>query len=68
MTDGARTGVVTSAHCPDSLSYVDRTRHETPLRFIGQWGWGFQDVQVHVSDEALRPLFYADTAKTEARP
>lgn len=68
VTDGARTGVVTSAHCPDTLSYVDRARHETPLQFIGQWGWGFQDVQVHVSDAALRPLFYADTAKTEARP
>ena len=68
VTDGARTGVVTSAHCPDTLSYVDRARHETPLAFIGQWGWGFQDVQVHVSDAALRPLFYADTAKTEARP
>jgi hypothetical protein len=68
VTDGARTGVVTSAHCPDTLSYVDPARHETPLEFIGQWGWGFQDVQVHVSHEALRPLFYADTAKTEARP
>jgi hypothetical protein len=68
VTDGARTGVVTSAHCPDTLSYVDPARHETPLEFIGQWGWGFQDVQVNVSNEALRPLFYADTAKTEARP
>lgn len=68
VTDGARTGIVTSAHCPDTLSYVDRSRRETPLTFIGQWGWGFQDVQVHVSTEALRPLFYADTAKTEARP
>jgi hypothetical protein len=68
VTDGARTGVVTSAHCPDTLSYVDRARHETPLQFIGQWGWGFRDVQVHISNEALRPLFYADTAKTEARP
>ena len=68
VTNGARTGVVTSAHCPDTLSYVDRARRETPLEFIGQWGWGFQDVQVHVSPEPLRPLFYADTAKTEARP
>ena len=68
VTDGTRTGVVTSAHCPDSLVYVDRARIETPLEFIGQWGWGFQDVQVHVSAETLRPLFYADTAKTEARP
>ncbi|CAN5862148.1 hypothetical protein BH11PSE6_BH11PSE6_23220 [soil metagenome] len=68
VTDGARTGIVTSAHCPDTLSYVDPARHETPLAFICQWGWGFQDVQVHVSDAALRPLFYADSAKTEARP
>jgi hypothetical protein len=68
VTDGARTGVITSAHCPDSLSYVDRARHETPLQFVGQWGWGFQDVQVLVSPEPLRPLFYADTPKSEARP
>jgi len=68
VTDGARTGLATAAHCPDSLSYVDAARHETPLEFIGQWGWGYQDVQVNVSPEPLRPLFYADTAKTEARP
>lgn len=68
VTDGTRTGVATAAHCPDTLSYVDPARQETPLDFIGQWGWGFQDVQVNVSPEALRPLFYADTAKTQARP
>lgn len=68
VTDGTRTGVVTAAHCPDTLSYVDRDRHETPLDFVGQWGWGYQDVQVNVSSETLRPLFYADTAKTVARP
>jgi len=68
VTDGARSGIVTAAHCPDSMSYVDRERHATPLDFAGQWGWGYQDVQVMVSPEPLRPLFYADTAKTEARP
>jgi hypothetical protein len=68
VTDGARTGVVTAAHCPDNLSYIDTGHREIPLTYIGQWGWGFQDVQVNVSDQALRPLFYADTAKSLMRP
>lgn len=68
VTDGARTGVVTAAHCPDNLSYIDTGHREIPLAYIGQWGWGFQDVQVNVSDQALRPLFYADTVKSLVRP
>ena len=67
VTDGARSGLVTAAHCPDTLSYVEPDRSETPLPFVGQWGWSFQDVQLHTSDVALPPLFYADTAKTLER-
>ncbi|MDD1452192.1 S1 family peptidase [Sphingomonas sp. H160509] len=76
VSDGLRNGVVTAAHCPDALSYVgkrpsDGSREEWPLAFVGQWGWGYQDVQVNVAtapDVGYAPLFYADTAKTLARP
>ena len=76
VSDGVRNGVVTAAHCPDTLSYVgkrpsDGSREEWPLAFVGQWGWGYQDVQVNVAtapDAGYAPLFYADTAKTLARP
>ncbi len=68
VTDGQRTGIATAAHCPDELSLVDADGHQTPLPFLGQWGWGYQDVQINLSADALAPLFYADTAKTLARP
>jgi hypothetical protein len=77
VSDGVRDGVVTAAHCPDTLSYVgkrpsDGSRQEWPLDFVGQWGWGYQDVQVNVAPVSaparFAPLFYADTAKTLARP
>jgi hypothetical protein len=76
VSDGVRNGVVTAAHCPDALSYVgkrpsDGSREEWPLAFVGQWGWGYQDVQVNVAtapDVGYAPLFYADTDKTLARP
>lgn len=67
VTDGARSGVVTAAHCPDALSYVEPDRSETPLEFAGQWGWGYQDVQVHVSAQPLAARFFSDTAKTLTR-
>ncbi len=67
VTDGARSGVVTAAHCPDTLTYYAPDRTAEPLGFVGQWGWGFQDVQVHVSGGTLAPLFYADTDKSVAR-
>lgn len=76
VSDGIRNGVVTAAHCPDTLSYVgkrpaDGRREEWPLAFVGQWGWGYQDVQVNVATApgvGYAPLFYADTARTLARP
>ena len=69
VTDGARTGVVTAAHCPDSLTYYDpQGGGEVPLRFVGGWGAQFQDVQVHVAEVPQRPVFHADTAKRSLRP
>jgi hypothetical protein len=71
VTDGARTGLVTAAHCPDELTYRDPQTGDAPLSFLGQWGWSHQDVQLHVSaneaDAAHSPLFYADADKTLAR-
>jgi hypothetical protein len=68
VTDGARTGIVTAAHCPDTVTYFDPAGGKTELSFGGQWGWSFQDVQLHVTPDAQKPLFYADTKKTAARP
>ena len=70
VTDGTRTGLVTAAHCPDSLSYRDPQHGgDIALDFLGQWGWSFQDVQLHVAETGAEasPLFYADTGKTVAR-
>ena len=67
VTDGTRTGIATAAHCPDVLSYSDPENGALPLSFVGQWGWGFRDVQIHASDLAQRPLFYADGDKGAAR-
>ena len=60
VTDGARTGVVTAAHCPDTLTYRERAGGAIPLAFVGQWGARTQDVQVHVGPSGQLPLFYAD--------
>lgn len=69
VTDGVRDGVVTAAHCPDTLSYMDPDPDATPLSFVGQWGWGYQDVQVNAAAVArLNAAFFADTAKTRLRP
>jgi len=68
VTDGQRTGIATAAHCPDELSLVEPDGHQTPLPFLAQWGWGYQDVQINLSTDPLPPLFYSDTAKTLQRP
>ena len=68
VTDGARTGIVTAAHCPDSLTYYDPDGGaELPLSFVGGWGAQYQDVQVHLGAPLDRPLFYADSAKRSLR-
>lgn len=60
VTDGTRDGIVTAAHCPNDLAFREADGRLTPLSFDGQWGWRYRDVQLHVSAERLRPLFYSD--------
>jgi streptogrisin C len=67
VTDGQRSGVVTAAHCPDQLEWRG-TEAAPPLRFVGQWGWGSQDVQVHAAPGPLQPTFLADSARSVSRP
>ncbi|WP_375393610.1 hypothetical protein [uncultured Sphingomonas sp.] len=67
VTDGTRTAIATAAHCPDTIAYIDADRREWPLAFVGQWGWGYQDVQINASDIPLSPLFFADTARSVSR-
>lgn len=68
VTDGIQQGIVTAAHCVDTISHVDPAGGETKLDFVAQWGWGYRDVQVHLAPGPLQPLFYADTARTRLRP
>jgi hypothetical protein len=67
VTDGARTGIATAAHCPDDLNYRDSAEGDVPLTFVGQWGWRYRDVQIHESGQAEQPIFYADPEKRSAR-
>lgn len=67
VTDGSRTGLVTAAHCPDTLTYRDPAGGTAELPFLGQWGWSFQDVQLNAVEGAAEPFFYADAGKTAAR-
>ncbi|GAN13053.1 MULTISPECIES: hypothetical protein [Sphingomonas] len=59
--------IVTAAHCPDNLSWADGGSSAPPLTFMGQWGWGYQDVQLQGGALPLAPLFWSDTAKTVQR-
>lgn len=68
VTDGARYGVATAAHCLDKMSFIAPDHSEVPLDFVGQWGWGYHDVQIGTVAGPLAGLFYADTAKTIERP
>jgi streptogrisin C len=60
VTDGAQDGIATAAHCPDELTYHDADGTTEILAFAGQWGVGYQDVQVNLSAEASQPLFYSN--------
>ncbi|UZK65881.1 hypothetical protein [Sphingomonas sp. M1-B02] len=68
VSDGARSGITTAAHCLDNMTYYDPQRRATPLSFVGQWGWGYHDVQIHAGAAPERPLIYSDTARLIARP
>lgn len=68
VSDGERDGIVTAAHCPDALAYLDAGGRSLPLDFAGQWGWGYQDVQLNVAPGGVDAGVYTDTAKTLLRP
>lgn len=68
VTDGTRYGIATAAHCLDQMSFIAPDHSEVPLSFVGQWGWGYHDVQIGTVPGPLAGLFYADTAKTIERP
>lgn len=67
VTDGVRSAITTAAHCLDQLNYRDPQGTSVPLAFVGQWGWGYHDVQINAAPSPLPPTFYADTAKTRLR-
>lgn len=67
VTDGARTAMTTAAHCLDALTYAGPGGERVPLDYVGQWGWGYRDVQINASTAPLAPVFYADTARTLLR-
>ncbi|PXA89258.1 hypothetical protein DMC47_28910 [Nostoc sp. 3335mG] len=68
VADGAQTGIVTAAHCPDQLDHIGPDRQATPTTFVNQWGWGFHDIQVNATPDATQPFFYSDAARTVIRP
>jgi hypothetical protein len=67
VTDGSRNGIATAAHCPDELDYLDPEGAAVTLPFAGQWGLGYQDVQINLSDRASAPLFHADRGADSLR-
>ena len=68
VTDGARTGILSAAHCPDQLRYRDLDGADEPLALVGKWGTAYQDVQVSTAPQALMPLFRADPKGSDIRP
>jgi hypothetical protein len=65
---GARTGILTAAHCPNELVYREANGERLPLEFVGQWGVATRDVQIHLSDGDDEPVFYADRSAAKLRP
>lgn len=68
VTAGNNRGITTAAHCPDRLSYRGPDGEERLLTMVGSWGAGARDVQVMAGSGGGPALFFADTAKTVARP
>ncbi len=68
VTDGQRHGLTTAAHCADNMTYNDPRGGTVPLDYLGQWGWGYQDVQIGLSHDQPEPHIYSDTARTRERP
>lgn len=68
VTDGARTGILTAAHCPYTLSYREPGGTTVPLTQVGAWGARYQDVQIQLAAGPLAPLFFSDREKSMVRP
>lgn len=68
VTAGNNRGITTAAHCPDGLSYRGPDGEERLLTMVGSWGAGARDVQVMAGAGGGPALFFADTARTVARP
>lgn len=68
VTDGTRHGLTTAAHCADQMIYADPHGGTVPLDYLGQWGWGYQDVQIGLSRDPPAATLYDDAAKTFERP
>jgi streptogrisin C len=60
ITNGEVNAIITAAHCPDNLIYVDESGNRTELPMIGSWGAAYRDVQINGSPQPLAPLFYAE--------
>lgn len=60
VTDGTRNAIATAAHCPDGLTYRDAEGSAVTLPFDSQFGAAYQDVQINLAPDDLRPLFYSD--------
>ena len=68
VTAGNNRAVTTAAHCPDQLSYRGPGGEERLLTMVGGWGAGARGVQVMAGSGGGPALFFADTARTVARP
>lgn len=68
VTAGNNRAITTAAHCPDQLTYRGPDGEERLLTMVGSWGAGARDVQVMAGSGPGPALFFADTAKTIARP
>jgi hypothetical protein len=67
VTNGETTAITTAAHCPDDLTYMDRSGASVTLPMIGSWGAGYQDVQINGSPDSPAPLFFADRGMDSLR-
>jgi streptogrisin C len=60
VTNGETNAIMTAAHCPDDLTYVDRDGTTVSLPMIGSWGAAYRDVQINGSPNSPEPLFYSN--------
>jgi hypothetical protein len=67
VTDGARTGIATAAHCPDELIYREPGGATVALPYVGQWGVAYRDLQINLADAATAPVFYANRTQGALR-